>query len=90
MSYNFSYNIPMFFESSPNLWFKVVDVPFDENKSIFRKFPFQTFYFIKLNSNQLDIVGDFTHGSHPRPYSEIKRLHSQLLKSPITKRMSSI
>ena len=32
MSYNFINNIPMFFESFPDLWFKVVDATFDENK----------------------------------------------------------
>ena len=32
MSYNFINNIPMLFESSPDLGFKVVDAIFDENK----------------------------------------------------------
>ena len=38
MSYNFINNIPMIFESSPALWFKVLDATFDENK-IFQKVP---------------------------------------------------
>ena len=32
ISFNFINNIPMLFESSPHLWFKVVDAIFDENK----------------------------------------------------------
>ena len=32
---------------------------------------------LKLNSNQLEIVGYLLHGSHPRPYFETKRLLTQ-------------
>ena len=57
----------MFFESSPDLWFKVVDA-----KKVFS----ESFRF-RLISNQLEIVGDLLHGSHPRPYFKMKRLLTQ-------------
>ena len=69
-------NIPMFFESSPDLWFKVVDAIFDENKVFSESSRFR-FTVLKLNSNQLEIVGDLLHGSHPHPYFEMKRLLTQ-------------
>ena len=76
MSYNFINNIPMFFESSPDLWFKVVDAIFDENKVFSESSRFRLTV-LKLNSNQLEIVGNLLHGSHPRPYFEMKRLLTQ-------------
>ena len=76
MSYNFITNIPMFFESSPDLWFKVVDAIFDENKVFSESSRFRLTV-LKLNSNQLEIAGDLLLGSHPRPYFETKRLLTQ-------------
>ena len=31
----------------------------------------------KPNSNQLEIIGDLLHGTHPRPYFEMKRFLTQ-------------
>ena len=67
----------MFFESSPDLWFKVVDAIFDENKVFSESSRFRLTV-LKLNSNQLEIVGDLLHGSHPRLYFEMKRLLTQI------------
>ena len=50
MSYNFINNIPMFFESSPDLWFKVVDAILDENK-VFSESSHFRLTVLKLNSN---------------------------------------
>ena len=66
----------MFFKSSPDLWFKVVDAIFDENKVFSESSRFRLTV-LKLNSNQLEIVGDLLHGFHPRPYFEMKRLLTQ-------------
>ena len=63
----------MFFESSPDLWFKVVDATFNETK-IFSESSHFTLTVLKLNSNQLEIVGNLLHGSHPHPYFQMKRL----------------
>ena len=73
MSYNFINNILMFFESYSDLWFKVVDAIFDENKVFSESFRFRLTV-LKLNFNQLEIVVDLLHGSHPRSYFEMKRL----------------
>ena len=50
MSCNFINNISMFFESSPYLWFKVVDATFDENQVLSQSFRFRL-NVLKMNSN---------------------------------------
>ena len=66
----------MFFESFPNLWFKVVDATFEENKVFSESSRFRLTV-LKLNSNQLEIAEDLLHGFHPRPYCEMKCLLTQ-------------
>ena len=53
-SYSFIDNISMFFESSHDLWFEVVDATFDENKVFLESSRFRLTV-SKLNSNQLKI-----------------------------------
>ena len=67
----------MFFESSPDLWFKVVDAIFDKN-NVFSESSRFRLTVLKLNSHQLEMVGYLLHGSHPYPYFEMKRLLTQI------------
>ena len=66
-------NIPMFSEETPELWFKVLEAAFDEGQ-LFDSLSRFRYALVKLNSSQLQVIGELLYGSHEEPYKKMKKL----------------
>ena len=66
-------SVPMFFQESPELWFKVLEASFEEQK-IFSEITRFRCTLIKLKPSHLEVVAELLHMDHPQPYTEMKKL----------------
>ena len=63
----------MLFQETPELWFKVLEASFQEQK-IFGELTCFRCIFIKLKHSHLEVVAELLHMNHPQPYTEMKKL----------------
>lgn len=63
----------MFMEETPELWFKILEVAFEE-KQFFNNISWFRYALVKLNSAQLQVIGELLYKSHHQPYNKIKKI----------------
>ena len=66
-------SVPTFSQESPELWFKVLEASFEEQK-IFSEITHFRCTLIKLKPSHLEVVAELLHMDHPQPYTEMKKL----------------
>ena len=63
----------MFPQETPELWFKVLQASFEEQK-IFSELICFRCTLNKLKPLHLEVVAELLHMDHPQPYTEMKKL----------------
>ena len=66
-------SVPTFSQESPELWFKVLEASFEEQK-IFKEITRFRCTLIKLKPSHLEVVAELLRVDHPQPYTEMKKL----------------
>ena len=65
-------SVPTFSQETPELWFKVLEASFEEQK-IFSELTRFRCTLIKLEPSHLEVVAELLHKDHPQPYTEMKK-----------------
>ena len=63
----------MFSQETPELWFKVLEASFEEQK-VFSELTRFRCTLIKLKPSHLEVVAELLQMNHPQPYTEMKKL----------------
>ena len=65
--------VPTFSQETTELWFKVLEVSFEEQK-VFSELTRFRCTLDKLKPSHLEVVAELLHMDHPQPYTEMKKL----------------
>ena len=71
-------SVPTFSQESPEIWFKILEASFEEQK-IFSEITRFRCTLIKLKPSHLEVVAELLHMDYPQPYIEMKKLLIQNL-----------
>ena len=66
----------MFSQETPELWFKVLEASFEEQKIFSQQTRFRC-TLIRLKPLHLEVAAELLHMDHPQPYTEMKKILMQ-------------